>query len=84
MAFSVFQCRAARALLGWSVADLAKAASVGVMTVHRFESGETVRNASLDKIGTAFSGAGITFIATGDESRDGGEGIRSSFPTSRN
>jgi transcriptional regulator with XRE-family HTH domain len=76
MTLSVAQCRAARALLGWSVADLASAAAVGVMTVHRFEGGETVRSSSLDRIATAFTAAGITFIPAGVASPAGGEGVR--------
>lgn len=73
---TVAQCRAARAILGWSMAELAQAASVGVMTVNRFEGGEAIRDSSIEKIASAFTSAGIAFIATGDVSRDGGEGVR--------
>ncbi|MEN2787574.1 XRE family transcriptional regulator [Sphingomonas qilianensis] len=76
MMLSVAQCRAARALLGWAAAELASTAAVGIMTVHRFESGEPVRQASLDKIIAAFSTAGVTFIEAGAASPDGGEGVR--------
>jgi transcriptional regulator with XRE-family HTH domain len=73
---TISQCRAARALKGWSAGDLASASEVGIMTVHRFESGQSVRSASVDKLVNAFLSAGITFIAAGEASPDGGEGVR--------
>jgi ribosome-binding protein aMBF1 (putative translation factor) len=76
MVLSVAQCRAARAMLDWSIADLAGSAAVGVMTVHRFEAGEAIRPASLQKLHVAFLAAGITFIEAGSASQDGGEGLR--------
>ncbi len=78
---SVEQCRAARALLDWSAQKLADRASVGVATVRRFETGATIAETSLTSIGTAFVNAGITFIATGDVSRSGGEGVRLAPPS---
>jgi transcriptional regulator with XRE-family HTH domain len=47
-------CRAARALLRWGVRDLAAAAGVGVVTVARFEGGEEILEATLDKLHAAF------------------------------
>lgn len=76
MQLTVAQCRAARALLDWSVADLATTAGVGTMTVKRFEGAQVVRAESIDKLVTAFKTAGITFIAAGESSPDGGEGVR--------
>lgn len=76
MVITISQCRAARAMLGWSAADLANGAVVGVMTVHRFEGGETVRQSSIDKIRRAFEAAGVEFIPTGAASQNGGEGLR--------
>ena len=73
---SIEQCRAARALLDWSAQMLADKAGVGVATVRRYESGHAVADASLTAIEAALAAAGITFIATGDVSRDGGEGVR--------
>lgn len=80
---SIEQCRAARALLDWSAQALADKASVGVATVRRYESGHSVADASLAAIAAAFTAAGITFIANGDVSRDGGEGVRLAQPTAR-
>jgi transcriptional regulator with XRE-family HTH domain len=70
------QCRAARALLDWSAQDLADHAAVGVATVRRFESGSIVAAASLDAMIGALRGAGISFIAAGEASPNGGEGVR--------
>lgn len=80
MGLSVEQCRAGRALLSWSMGDLAAAAGVGIMTLNRFENGQTIRPASIDKIIAAFTAAGITFIAAGVSSPDGGEGVRRDQP----
>jgi transcriptional regulator with XRE-family HTH domain len=76
MQLSVAQCRSGRALLGWSLGDLAKAADLGIMTLNRFEGGQAVSSASLDKIAHALTAAGITFIAPGEASLQGGEGVR--------
>lgn len=82
MGLSVEQCRAGRALLSWSMADLAAAAGVGIMTLNRFESGQTIRPASETKIVDAFKTAGVTFIAAGESSPGGGEGARLTSPAS--
>lgn len=76
MDLTVAQCRAARALLGWTAADVAAAASIGIMTVKRFEGGQTVNAVSIGKIRIALVDAGITFIAAGERSQDGGDGLR--------
>jgi transcriptional regulator with XRE-family HTH domain len=67
------QCRAARGLLSWTQADLAKAASVGVVTVRQFE-GEsgTPRPATLTVLQQALEAAGLEFIPE----NGGGAGIR--------
>lgn len=60
------QIRAARSLLGWSQAELAKKAGVGQMTVKRFESNTGPVSgtiASLTGIQNALEGAGIHFLA---------------------
>jgi transcriptional regulator with XRE-family HTH domain len=60
--FSPRQCRAARALLGWSQQDLAKNAGVGVSTVADFERGQrTPMKDNADAMRTALEKAGITF-----------------------
>ena len=51
--------RAARALLGWTQQDLAKAANVGVRTVKRFENDEDTRPAQASSIRRAFETAGL-------------------------
>lgn len=76
MGLTVAQCRAARALLNWTMTDLANAASVGVMTVNRFEGGKTVNAASLERLAATLTGAGVTLLSHGDQSHDGGEGVR--------
>lgn len=56
--------------------DLADAAGLGIMTLNRFEAGETIRAGSQAKIADALTGAGILFIAPGDAPAIGGEGVR--------
>lgn len=47
--------RAARAILKWSVRDLASAAGVAFTTVHRFESTGIATDTTKDKIVAAFA-----------------------------
>ncbi len=60
-------------MLSWTQADLAKAASVGVVTVRQFE-GEsgTPRPATLTDLQQALEAAGLEFIPE----NGGGAGIR--------
>ncbi len=76
MPLSVEQCRAARALLGWSTNALADASKLGLATVRRFETGHQVQAASVTSMQVAFQDAGVTFIAAGESSSGGGEGVR--------
>lgn len=76
MNMSAEQCRAARGLLGWSADELAKAAGVGVATVRRFETGDTVREVSVDALRQALERGGLAFIAAGASGGRGGEGVR--------
>lgn len=71
---SAAQCRAARGLLNWTQAELATAASVGVVTVRQFEgqAGEP-RAATLTVIRQALEKAGVEFIPQGDGT---GAGVR--------
>lgn len=73
---NVEQCRAARALLDWSAQELALHAGIGVATVRRFESGSAVAPASVESMAHCLTVAGITFIAAGEASAVGGEGVR--------
>ena len=67
------QLRAARGLLGWTQADLASSAKVGVVTVRQFESGNAEpRSATLTVMRQALEAAGVIFIAENGE----GPGVR--------
>ncbi len=79
---TIEQCRGARALLGWSAQDLAGHASIGVATVRRFEGGSQVAAGSIDGMAAALMAVGITFIAAGEASQHGGDGVRLSKPAS--
>ena len=79
---SIEQCRGARALLVWSAQNLADHAVIGVATVRRFESGSVVAAASIETMTAALVAAGITFIAAGEASSDGGDGVRLTKPAS--
>ena len=64
--YSPSQSKAARALLGWSQADLAREANVGVSTVADFEREHRApQAANVEAMRTAFEGQGITFYAGG-------------------
>ena len=62
----------ARAALDWRTTDLARAASVGLNTVNRFEAGRDARISSVEKLRAALEAAGIAFIAE----NGGGVGVR--------
>ncbi len=67
------QCRAARALLGWSREDLAKQSKVSNATLADFEAGKrTPYGRTLADIQKALEGAGIEFISE----NGGGAGLR--------
>ncbi len=69
------QIRAARALLRWSAADLAKESSVGVNTIRRAEVAEqqtTLTIANEQAIRRALEAAGVLFI----DQNGGGPGVR--------
>jgi transcriptional regulator with XRE-family HTH domain len=70
------QCRAARIMAGLSALELAKKAGVGIATIKRFESGLAVQPSTVEAVVAAFTDAGIAFIAAGDRSLEGGEGVR--------
>ena len=70
------QIRAARALLGWTQAELAAAAGIGVVAVKLFERGRSdPRSSTVAKIEQALDAAGVIFFDAG-ENRDGGPGLR--------
>jgi len=70
------QIRAARALLGWRQADLAKASGVAEVSIKNIERGAVdPRSSTLDALERALQAAGVTLLAAGDL-RDGGVGVR--------
>jgi transcriptional regulator with XRE-family HTH domain len=68
------QVRAARALIGWSQAELAEAAGVSVSLVDRFETGQpdSIAAETVAKMRTALESAGVAFIPK----NGGGAGVR--------
>jgi DNA-binding transcriptional regulator YiaG len=66
------QCRAARKLLDWSPADLARAAGVSVITVRNFEAGKVGgTRLALTLMKRALEGAGVRF-STAENDEGGG------------
>lgn len=59
------QCRMARSALGWSAAQLARAAAVGYATVARFETDDRVNEASIAKLRKTLEREGVVFIEKG-------------------
>lgn len=70
------QIRAARALLGWRQADLARQSGVSEISIKNIERGATdPRLSTLQAIQDAFDKAGLAFLDPGDQ-RPGGTGVR--------
>jgi transcriptional regulator with XRE-family HTH domain len=74
------QCRAARALIGWSLDEMAEAAKVSKSTVHNFERGRSTPNPkNMADMVRALEAAGVVLIdANGD-----GPGVRLARPKRR-
>ncbi|HEY5331722.1 MAG TPA: helix-turn-helix domain-containing protein [Acidobacteriaceae bacterium] len=67
------QCRAARGLLDWTQADLAREAAIGIVTVRQIEAGlGSPRRATLRVVRQALEAAGVEFI----DANGGGPGVR--------
>ena len=67
------QCRAGRALVDWTQANLAEKAGVGLSTIRNFEAGRSVPiGNNLDAIARALASAGVEFIPE----NGGGAGVR--------
>ena len=76
MSLSSAQCRAARALLGWSQEELAKASKVAKATIANFEKGNrSPYDRTLTDLVSALESAGIVFLGEGDITA-GGPGVR--------
>jgi predicted transcriptional regulator len=74
------QIRAARALIGWTQADLARASGVSEIAIKNMERGKTdPRMSTLSAIERAFAEAGVMFLESGDI-RTGGPGGRLKDP----
>ena len=73
MSISAAQCRAARALLGWSQDDLVEASRVTKSTIANFEATRrTPYDRTLLDIRNALEAAGVIFVASNGE----GAGVR--------
>ena len=73
------QIKAARALLGITVAELAKAAGIGFTTMVRLEAADGIPSGTLRTLGlvkTAIENLGIEFIGTPEQ----GAGVRWKLP----
>lgn len=70
------QCRAGRAMLGWSLDDLAREAAVDPALVAQVESGQPVENGVLDALAGALQKAGLVLIEDNQTSAAGGPGVR--------
>ncbi|MGN7772197.1 helix-turn-helix domain-containing protein [Phyllobacterium sp. 22552] len=70
------QCRAARALLNWTQADLAERVSISPVSIRAFEKGGEMRGSNRKLIRLTLEQAGITFIAE----NGGGAGVRLANP----
>jgi transcriptional regulator with XRE-family HTH domain len=73
------QIRAARALLGWSAAELARRSGISWTTLQRAEAAAGIplaRAHTLDAIQRALEEGGIEIIEDGNRSNGGGPGVR--------
>ena len=69
------QCRAARALLLWSQADLARRARVSAVTIRTFERGQgSIRPATARLLRLVFETAGVMMIGGDGSGGEGGDG----------
>ena len=67
------QIKMARAALGWSVRELAKASHLAANTVSRFEVGRDAMVETVRRMEKALEKAGVVFIPRNQE---GGPGVR--------
>lgn len=73
MSITPEQCRAARALIGWSQAKLASASSVSQATIANFEGGRRIAyDRTLSDLQSILETSGVIFIAENGE----GPGVR--------
>jgi transcriptional regulator with XRE-family HTH domain len=73
------QMRAARALIGIDQRSLAKASGLSLPTIQRMEASDDVIRGNVDslmKLISALGTLGIELIGEGNQSMDGGRGVR--------
>jgi len=70
------QCRAARALVGWSIRDLATKSGLHPNAISRFENDGNCHRSTLEALEQALVLAGVQFIPDGTPSMSGGAGVR--------
>ena len=75
------QCRLARVALGWGVRELASMAHMSTQTISRFENGDELRPATLNKLRLIFKSAGIELIPESDGKGIGVRLAKSSEPS---
>lgn len=73
------QCRAARALLNWTQAELADRTAISAVSIRAFEKGGEMRESNLRLIKLTFEAAGVVFQDEG-ELVTGGLGVRFRSP----
>ena len=73
------QCRAARALLNWTQADLAERVSVSAVSIRAFEKGGEMRDSNQKLLRLTFEAAGVALLDDG-EMVEGGAGVRLAKP----
>lgn len=77
MSLNGAQCRAARALIGWSQDQLVDASKVTKSTIANFETGKREPYArTLSDIRSALEAAGVEFLDDGQASAAAGAGVR--------
>ena len=74
------QCRAARALLNWTQAELASRTAISAVSIRAFEKGGEMRESNLKLIRLTFEAAGVVFQDEG-ELVSGGIGVRFRSPS---
>ena len=65
MLISAIQCRAARALLDWTLRDLSGKSGVAVDTIRRLEKGEALHDRTNQALRETLQRAGIVFLDNG-------------------
>jgi len=70
------QCRAARAILDWTQAELAERVSISAVSLRNFEKGGEMRDSNLKLLRLTFEQAGVVFIPE----NGGGVGVRLAKP----